>query len=555
MSSIPKEINTITMYSGYDRGGVLHEQYIYFTNGIVVPDEDITNVTMSIMVIPYNNVGDSLDVSSEHTLDELYFTTNTPADGFAFGNLDTGYQNGVFNGIASLSLFRQNRGKTVYLGGLVSDLYNGSGELDYFTVAGSINFTIVEAVVSYTFTISPDPQDATVTIDGIPIDNVTVPSGTTITYIVSKEGYYDEGASVVVTKDEIKTVSLTPIRPTVTIIPTPSASTVYMNGYETKELTVSYGGSINYEVSHPGYITETGTISNIKEDKTQTIGLQMDTTPWTFAVVVEPVEAYIVVTTTNRGTVESQYKVAALTVETYGYENIEWYVECPGYLPQSGSLTAYEDTTKNVKLVRDEEQPTHLFEIVTNVTNPTIYIQGEQTWYYMAQEGEVVTYSASAEGYVTEDGEQTYSGRYTMGTSNHTLTLEFVEALEEETLRGIKVGEDTVVSIKLGTSNIVAAYLGDTLLWGTSSEPTLPEENQRTVAATTGSIGIAIDGGEGMVTVYKGSGTTYIPSGYSNVTISGLYNDVSYDSWTGEVTYNLYGSESNAKVYATISWS
>lgn len=131
-------------------------------------------------------------------------------------------------------------------------------------------------------------------------------------------------------------------------------------------------------------------------------------------------------------------------------------------MPQSGSLTAYQDTTINVALVA-EEKPTHLFEIVTNVTDPTIYIQGEQTWYYVAEEGEVIAYSASAEGYVTEDGEQTYSGTYTMGTSDYTLTLEFVEA-SGEVLEGVKVGDSTVVSIKLGTSDIVAAYLGSTLL-------------------------------------------------------------------------------------------
>lgn len=279
MPSIPKTIDTITMYTGYDQESNLHDQYIYFTNGIVVPDEDITAVTMSIVVTPYDSFGDSLDISSEHTLSDLHFTTNTPANGFAIADLDTGYQSGSFQGMASLSLFRQNRGKTVYLGGLVSDLYNGGGQLDYFTVSGTIDFTTAESVVSYTFTISPDPYDATVTIDGIPIDTVTVPTGTTITYIVSKEGYHDESASVIVTKDEIKVVSLTPIRPTVTIIPMPAASAVYMNGYQTEELTVSYGDSIDYEVSHPGYITYTGTKSNIREDEDIDVVLEMDETP------------------------------------------------------------------------------------------------------------------------------------------------------------------------------------------------------------------------------------------------------------------------------------
>ena len=65
-----------------------------------------------------------------------------------------------------------------------------------------------EAPVQYTLTIDPTPSDATVTIDGSSRKSITVNSGTSVSWSVSKSGYTTQSGSWTANADETKNITL-----------------------------------------------------------------------------------------------------------------------------------------------------------------------------------------------------------------------------------------------------------------------------------------------------------------------------------------------------------
>lgn len=134
-----------------------------------------------------------------------------------------------------------------------------------------------------TITINPTPSDATVVINGITRNTITVEEGDKISYSVEKSGYETKAENdMVITKDETFNITLNKVW-VVTINPTPSDAVVKINGKTTKQLTVYDGDTISYSVEKTGYEPQSGT-KTINETTTMSFTLKI----YTYAVTINP---------------------------------------------------------------------------------------------------------------------------------------------------------------------------------------------------------------------------------------------------------------------------
>lgn len=133
----------------------------------------------------------------------------------------------------------------------------------------------------YSFTVNPTPSDATVTFTGGTQTGNTVQAtyGTEITYVVSKDHYVSQSGTVYVYYDDSVNVTLPLQQHTFAINPVPADSLVILNatGYTQygNSITVPYGTTVNYSVSHNNYFTETSS-ATVTGDSTLTVTLTFD---------------------------------------------------------------------------------------------------------------------------------------------------------------------------------------------------------------------------------------------------------------------------------------
>lgn len=128
----------------------------------------------------------------------------------------------------------------------------------------------------YTITINPTPSDAEVKLNGVVQSSISVESGSSVSYEVSKDGYTPKSGSVVA--DSTKTVDVVlevvPVaKVTITINPTPADATVKLNNVEQKSIEVDKGSQVTYEVSKTDYVTKSATVT---ASATQTIDVVLD---------------------------------------------------------------------------------------------------------------------------------------------------------------------------------------------------------------------------------------------------------------------------------------
>lgn len=156
-------------------------------------------------------------------------------------------------------------------GSLVASGVNEEILLPRFAVASP-----VPEPVMYTITINPTPSDAEVKLNGVVQSSISVESGSSVSYEVSKDGYTPKSGSVVA--DSTKTVDVVleevPVaKVTITINPTPADATVKLNNVEQKSIEVDKGSQVTYEVSKTDYVTKSATVT---ASATQTIDVVLD---------------------------------------------------------------------------------------------------------------------------------------------------------------------------------------------------------------------------------------------------------------------------------------
>lgn len=199
MSTIIKALTSMTTWNGYDQGDNLKYNYIFFSNGIVVPSETVTAVAVSLTFTPYdssdNNISSSL---GDKTITSARFSTSV-GNGYGLGSLS-----GIQNTLLELSLLQYSStysGRTIYIGGIYEtissyfeNLSTQDARFDYCTLSGIVNFTTASA--TYTYTINTIPSDATKVIAGTVQSSYTAVEGTSFTWLCSKNGYTSQKKTV-----------------------------------------------------------------------------------------------------------------------------------------------------------------------------------------------------------------------------------------------------------------------------------------------------------------------------------------------------------------------
>lgn len=140
-----------------------------------------------------------------------------------------------------------------------------------------------------TVTVTAEPGDAKILIGGELRNTMTATEGTMVEIVVSKEGYKDSRQDYTFSKpdDTVHVVLelLPPTEVTLTVIPTPSSATVFLDSEERKAITVSPGTTVNVEVSAPGYDTY-NELHQVNSDETLRITLDERTeTSWSDLVL------------------------------------------------------------------------------------------------------------------------------------------------------------------------------------------------------------------------------------------------------------------------------
>lgn len=156
-------------------------------------------------------------------------------------------------------------------GSLVASEANVEVQLSRFVAA-----VPVPDPVMFTITINPTPSDAEVKLNGTVQSSVSVASGSSVSYEVSKTGYTPKSGSVVADSTKMVDVTLEAIpveKVTITINPTPADATVKLNGVEQKSIEVDKGAEVSYEVSKADYVTKSDTVT---ASSTQTIDVTLD---------------------------------------------------------------------------------------------------------------------------------------------------------------------------------------------------------------------------------------------------------------------------------------
>lgn len=188
------------------------------------------------------------------------------------------------------------------------------------------------------FKIVPDPDYATVTINGVVQNECYVAVGDLVNYSVSAENYQTlNGTYYVNDNTELNAVLVSAVvRYNFSINPTPEDAFVLINGMERKSLLAAGNSQVNWSVSKDGYYTQSGTIRAIREDTTLDIALKLR-----FSIVANPAGATITINGENRDYID-------VDPDT----EVTWSVTKSGYITKSGAEVITSSYTKVVELSR-----------------------------------------------------------------------------------------------------------------------------------------------------------------------------------------------------------
>ena len=284
----------------------------------------------------------------------------------------------------------------------------------YVTQTGTLilqhdeDLDVTLSLEQFTFTVDTDPSNS-VTINNRPRTSFTAPYGTEITWVVQRVGYTTQSGSATLVADHTEYVTLSIIRCTFSINPTPIDATVLINDVEQSSITVDYGSSISWSVSATGYVTQTGTTA-VTTDVTLPVSLALQT--HTFTIVPVPADSTVIINGQERTSLTASYG----TVMT-------WSVSHTGYQTQSGTETLTETYSMPINLAKNN----YLFEIECTPQDATVVINGQERTSITAPYETEITWSVSASHYITQSGSYTLLGDHyetvTLARDNHTLTI------------------------------------------------------------------------------------------------------------------------------------
>ena len=145
-----------------------------------------------------------------------------------------------------------------------ADGYSTQSDSTVLTDNIKLNITLVKKI--FRVAIQPTPADSVIIIDGIETNYIEAPFMTEFQYSVSREGYATKTGTYIIVNDWTLPVELDVLQYTLTVNPTPEIATVTMNGMVQNSITVDYGTIVNWSVSAAGYETEYGAQKVIKDE-------------------------------------------------------------------------------------------------------------------------------------------------------------------------------------------------------------------------------------------------------------------------------------------------
>ncbi len=224
------------------------------------------------------------------------------------------------------------------------------------------NLNTIDNPTQYTFTITAIPKEAKITIKSKTYGKTAYGSGevklidysgSEISYTVECEGYDSQSGNAVLNENITEEVTLQIKRYTVEIIDDNEISVKFYNslGEEVKsdetnpkKITVNYGESISYVISRDGYEDNTGTINDIKENKTIT-NITYTKKRYTVLVTASPSDADIKLADESGNVIENGGKVESGT-------KVIWTVSKDHYKTQTGEVIVNENINLEITLER-----------------------------------------------------------------------------------------------------------------------------------------------------------------------------------------------------------
>lgn len=184
------------------------------------------------------------------------------------------------------------------------------------------------------------PSDATITLNGVVQDEITVVEGSYVSVKVEKDHYTPYQDNIQVNEDITEEIELDEITYTLTVSPSPSDAVVKINNQITSTLSnISHGTTVAIEVSKAGYITSSSSVT-VTADAVIPITLQ--TVPvQNYTLIVNPTPSDSVVTLNGQN-------VSALSVASG--TDVIISVSKSGYVTHTETVTVTSNITKNITL-------------------------------------------------------------------------------------------------------------------------------------------------------------------------------------------------------------
>lgn len=190
--------------------------------------------------------------------------------------------------------------------------------------------------------VHPTPQDATVYLDNeVKWREVVVP-GSIVNVRVEAEDYVSYNEDITVNSDTVLNIVLDPVQVPFTVNASPEGCTIKINGVEapTGTAQVDKNSTVTWEVSKEGYVTQSG--QKVADQDANSIDVTLQLKQVSIIIAPVPSDSSVVINEVARNTI---------TV-AYGTE-ISYTVSHTGYVSQTGTHTATEDTTIDVVLARN----------------------------------------------------------------------------------------------------------------------------------------------------------------------------------------------------------
>lgn len=282
-----------------------------------------------------------------------------------------------------------------------------------------------------------DSVGATVTIDGVERESVTVDAGATVHWSVSKEGYVTQEGDYTVLEDTVLPVTLKRQEYTITFKVSPTDASLTVNGSEvtlsggTYTTTVKWGDTVTWSCKREGYESQNGSLT-VDGDVTVTVMLEavgyLSVSPAELTLPHDGGDETVTVTCSEGWRVDSHPSWLAVSKESgSGNGSVTLYVDSIG--------NTFTSRTGTVRFVSD------------SALTAQVYLTQEYGYFGVAYGHVVEKLSDSLTGSRRQDIELDFNPNYAYSGKVARLTLE-----SDDWYRGSGYSEGGITQVTLHCS-------------------------------------------------------------------------------------------------------